>query len=194
MIVDVHTFSCERMVAINRTTLNKNEFGIIYGHVEPLTSNLVTPEKNGSFHSEEGRHRKKETMKKQPAGRLTLLCCILMLGLISMLWKSFSVLNETKDELSKLESEFIGLTEKLIGTEKDLKSSQKHFFELKMRLNAMNLMKNSFKGKGNFRVPSVEGHEEISDSIISRQEALTNRVLDLQKVIQNWHSKQMVQR
>jgi hypothetical protein len=136
-------------------------------------------------------------MAQQTAGPMTWMLRIAAVGTCFLLHKTFSELQLRKEELTQLQSDFNGLTENLIGTERELKSSHKNFFELKMRLNAMKLQQGTLDESDEFRVDSelsVEERSTLSDSIISRQEALTSRVLDLQKVIGILHAKKAIQR
>ena len=138
-----------------------------------------------------------EKMAQQSVGPIIWMLRIVTVGTFFLLFKTFAELELRKEQLSHLQNDFDGLTEDLIGTERKLNASHKNLFELKMKLNAIKLQQGSRVERDHLIFDSelsVDERSTLSDSIISRQEALTTRILNLQKAIGDLHRKTVLER
>ena len=202
------------MVQITRSSSKNAQFGCMFGNGDMLKSpssrNGSQPLSPPSFVDEAQSPRRQKSWQlrstfgsaRTPStGPMTWLLRIAILVASYLLYNTHSELQMRKTELVELQSDFNDLTDTLIDTETELKTSHEDFVDMKMQLNKLQLLQtnqgtldDSLKGIEDFSNLSDDQRSKISGSIVSRQEALTNRVLDLQKVIKLMHSKQVIQR
>lgn len=186
------------MVVINRSSVDKAQFGCIYGNGDGLKSPSSNTPRNRPMsptHFEEGQSWRKEKKTKTNAGPATWMMRIATIGAFCLLFKTYSELEVRKAELSIMQNDFNELNEHLFETKLELKSSESSFVEMKKKLDTLTLQKGSLDKRVDFGgSPEIsdEARSKLSGSIVSRQEALTDRVLDLQQVIKFMHMKDAV--
>jgi len=185
------------MVVINRSSLDKAQFGCIYGGdaLKPTNSsqNLRQRPLSPTFFDESQSWNKGRTTKKR-SGVLSWLLRIVTVGAFYLLYMTYSELEERKTELSIMQEDFQGLNENLIVTKSELKSSEQLFVELKQKLDDVRLQKGVFDDGVDLSNLTEELRSEVSGDIVSRQKALTKRVLDLQETIKILHRKEVIER
>jgi len=108
-----------------------------------------------------------------------MLLLFLTIGMLGVLGWMRTVLIETEQELKQLKNDFEYVEDTLMVTENELHDSHEEFRKMTSQLRTLRDF--------DLKTDEVTDRSVMSESIINRQSAMVDRILDLQKIITDIH-------